>query len=524
MQLVLYIGTSLLIGGVLGWWINQYFILVERKRAQTEAKEIVDRAKDQAELLEMDQKEKQLEIEEDLWGKAEPELFKMEEKIADLESHIETRNQQIKSYAQSLRDRLSPQTQVVDQRAKVFKASEQKYEDLKKELHQLHQSWVDSLNARLERKKDELKQSLISDFIEEANSRRHKFIAQSDEELAMALEGRAKKILATTIDRFSRPYCSERGLGAVEIPTPEAEANLFDTEKKNIALIEELCGCDVIVENETKMVSVAGYDPVRRELTRRLLEKLLREKKRVTEETIRRRHDDIKRELFRQIKNDGDQIAKELGLQNLHPEVRQMMGSLRYRYSFTQNQYFHCAEVGWLCGLLAGELNLEVKKARRAGMLHDIGKSMDHALDGGHAMIGADFIQSRNESPDVVHAVRSHHFDEQPATELAYLVIAADAISGARPGARRSTIESYNQKVTELETIALSFEGVIDCFILSGGREVRVVVDGRKIDDGRSLNLSAEIARKVEAEVNYPGQIKIVVVRSVISQEVTHMH
>jgi ribonuclease Y len=177
--------------------------------------------------------------------------------------------------------------------------------------------------------------------------------------------------------------------------------------------------------------------------------------------------------------------------------------------------------VGWLCGLLASELNLSIKQARRAGMLHDIGKSMDHAMDGGHAVIGADFIKSRNESPDVVHAVRAHHFDEAPSTDLAYLVIAADAISGARPGARRNTIESYNQKVSELEAIAKSFNGVDDCYVLSGGREVRIIANGKTLSDSKALDLSRNVAQRIEAEVTYPGQIKVVVVRSTHSQETT---
>jgi ribonucrease Y len=202
-----------------------------------------------------------------------------------------------------------------------------------------------------------------------------------------------------------------------------------------------------------------------------------------------------------------------------------MMGSLRFRYSFTQNQYFHCGEVGWLAGLLAAELRgVDIKKARRSGMLHDLGKAMDHELEGGHAVIGADFIQKRNEAADVVHAVKAHHYDEQPSSDMAFLVIAADAISGARPGARRSTVESYNQKVTELEAIARSFDGVTDCYILSGGREVRVMVNSKKIDDTKALRLSHDIAERIENECNYPGQIKVVIVRETLVAESTRAH
>jgi ribonuclease Y len=310
----------------------------------------------------------------------------------------------------------------------------------------------------------------------------------------------------------------------VNFPDAHARRLLCDAKGENIKTIQEVCGCDIIVENEMEMVGVAGFDPVRRELTRRVLERLLKEKKNINPDFIRKIAENQKKELFRQIKADGDNIAKELRQQDLHPEIKQMMGSLRYRYSFTQNQYFHCGEVGWLAGLLAAELKLNIKQARRAGLLHDIGKSMDHATDGGHAVIGADFIQARNESPEVVHAVRAHHYDETPASDHAFLVIAADAISGGRPGARRSTIESYNQKISELQDIARSFEGVTDCYILSGGRECRVLVNGRRVDDTRAVDLSRRIAAKIEEECNYPGQIKVVVVRETVVSESTKGH
>lgn len=190
-----------------------------------------------------------------------------------------------------------------------------------------------------------------------------------------------------------------------------------------------------------------------------------------------------------------------------------MLGALRYRYSFAQNQHFHVAEVGWLCGLLSSELGLSIPHGRRAGILHDIGKAMDHAKEGGHAVIGADFIKQHGEGPEVVHAVRAHHYDEQPSTDLAFLTIAADAISGARPGARRSTIDSYTQKMADLEKIGSSFDGVMATYILSAGREVRVLVDGAHIDDHKALQLSKDIAQKIEEECNYPGLIKVTVVR-----------
>jgi ribonuclease Y len=221
-----------------------------------------------------------------------------------------------------------------------------------------------------------------------------------------------------------------------------------------------------------------------------------------------------KSDVLRKVESDGNRIAAELGQKDLHIEIKKMLGTLRYRYSFAQNQHFHVAEVGWLCGLLASEVRaVEVSAARRAGLLHDVGKAMDHSIDGGHAVIGADFINKHGEKEHIVHAVRAHHYEEQPSTDLAFLVIAADAMSGARPGARRSTVTVYNQKIEALSSIGDGFPGVTKTLVFNAGREVRIVVDSRRVSDEQSLKLCRQIADKIEEECQYPGQIKVVVVR-----------
>ncbi len=277
-------------------------------------------------------------------------------------------------------------------------------------------------------------------------------------------------------------------------------------------LIEKLCGIDIVVNEEYQSASVMGFDPVRRELGRLLLESLVKQRN-LDEARIEELHKRIKADLFKKILQDGNKVANELRLSGMHESIRSMLGALRYRYSFAQNQYFHVAEVGWLCGLMSAELGLPIADGRRAGVYHDIGKAMDHAKEGGHAVIGAEFIEQHGEPAHIVHAVKAHHYDEQPSSDLAFLTIAADAISGARPGARRSTIDSYTQKMADLEKIGSSFEGVTATYILSAGREVRVMVDGARIDDHKALKLSKEIAQRIEEECNYPGLIKVTVVR-----------
>jgi ribonuclease Y len=513
--------SGVVLGGGAGYGLHKYFRTYTLRKAKQEAQDILAEAKDQIELRALEEKERIQEIELELWSRVEPEMLKSEGRIEELQDLADEKKQKADAILAEARQKLQAHEEETVQQEKAVQAQEAMIQARRQEQKRINQEYTARLTQRLSVTAEEVKQQITSDLEQETRQRLQKWGEDYAEETKEHAETRAKRILDIVLDRFARPYCPERGIGAVNFPDANARRLLCDAKGENIKTIQEVCGCDIIVEPEMEMVGVAGFDPVRRELTRRVLERLLKEKKNINPDFIRKIAENQKKELFRQIKADGDAIAKELRQQDLHPEIKQMMGSLRYRYSFTQNQYFHCGEVGWLCGLLASELKLNIKQARRSGLLHDIGKSMDHATDGGHAVIGADFIMARNESPEVVHAVRAHHYDETPDSDHAFLVIAADAISGGRPGARRSTIESYNQKISELQDIARSFEGVTDCYILSGGRECRVLVNGRRVDDAKALTLSRKIADKIEEECNYPGQIKVVVVRETVVSEST---
>lgn len=508
-------------GGGLGWALYKFLRLQTLRRAREEAAEILAEAKEAVEIRKLEEKERVQEIEIELWTDVEPEMLKVEGHIEDLQEVVGEKKAKADSLIQEEKKKLQEHEKEVAKQEQALKQKESALNKVKEAKASLNQEFVELLTAKLQTSKEEVKDQLKQRLEDETKRRALKVAQETEEETKEYAEQKAKRILGLIIDRFARPYCAERGIGAVNFPDAHVRKLFCDPAGENIKAVQDSCGCDIIVEDGMEMVGVAGFDPVRRELTRRTLERIFKEKKNINPDFIRRIAENQKKELFRSIKHDGDALAKELKLEGLNAEIRQMMGSLRYRYSFTQNQYFHCGEVGWLAGLLASELKLDIKKARRVGMLHDIGKSMDHATEGGHAVIGADFIAERGEAPDVVHAVRAHHYDEQPSTDHAFLVIAADAISGARPGARRSTIESYNQKVSELQDIARSFPGVTDCFVLSGGRECRVMVNGKKVDDTQALDLSRKIAHKIEEECNYPGQIKVVVVRETVIVEQT---
>ncbi len=512
---------SIFAGGGLGWALYKTRTARTLRLAREEALELVGEAKEAIELRALEEQERIQEIEMELWTKVETDMLKTEERIEELGDLAAEKKSKADQLVNEVKMKLTAhETEVKDQEQNL-RSQEESLNKIKDAQKALNQEFVEKLTERLQTSATDFKDTLKSQLEEEARRRAAKFIQENEEDAKEHAEGKAKKILSLIIDRFARPYCPERGIGSVNFPDTHIRKLFCDPKGLNIKAVQDSCGCDIIVEEGMDMVGVAGFDPVRRELTRRTLERIFKEKKNINPDFIKRIAENQKKELFKNIKHDGDSMAKELRLEGLHPEVRQMMGSLRYRYSFTQNQYFHCGEVGWLAGLMASELRIDIKRARRVGMLHDIGKSMDHVQEGGHAMIGADFIAARNEIAEVVHAVRAHHFDEQPTTDHAFLVIAADAVSGARPGARRSTIESYNQKVSELQDIARSFPGVTDCFVLSGGRECRILVNGRKVDDTQALDLSKKIAARIEEECNYPGQIKVVVVRETVIVEQT---
>jgi len=517
--------VSLFFGILIGYVIYGIYQASILKMAQTDAEDLLQDAKDAADIRLLEEKERTQEIEVELWAKDEKMMLETEERIEELEELVQEKKQKADNRYNQERQKTVKHEEEVKEGEKQVQLKDQSLQKIKQELHLMGEELAQKLATRLQTTPDLAKDELIQQMIQETTKRSYERAQEYEEDIKEHAEPLAKEILDTALMRFARPYCAERGIAPVYFEHPDQRRILVDEKGENLKALTEVTGCDIIVDSSMEMVGVAGFDPVRRELTRRTLERCLKEKKPLTPDAIRRFAENQKREILNQIKRDGDNLAKELKLDNVHPEIRQMMGSLRFRYSFTQNQYFHCGEVGWLAGLLAAELrSVEPKKARRSGMLHDLGKAMDHELEGGHAVIGADFIEKRNEAPDIVHAVKAHHYDEQPSTDMAFLVIAADAISGARPGARRSTIESYNQKVTELEAIARSFDGVTDCYILSGGREVRVLVNSRKIDDLKALRMSHDMAAKIESECNYPGQIKVVIVRETLVSETTKVH
>lgn len=481
------------------------------REAQAEAEALLGEAKDRAESLKEESALEAEEVTDAVWSRFEKELSDLEARVKDLDERVRTKRSRLDREYNGDRREVDESQDALVAAEKIVREREKKLHEMKDANFKIRSDLRDRLMEVSDLDVAALKSELVDKALADANIEASRKGAAIEDEAKANAEQIAKHMLHTVLNRFPRQAPTERGIGIVEIPNPDVKKRMVGENDENIRELERLTGVALTI-TEKDTFKLESYDPVAREVTTRTLEKLLHEKS-PNVDTVRRLFEKTSGEVARRIDNDGNKIAAELGARDLNPEIKRRLGQLRYRYSFAQNQHFHVAEVGWLCGIFASELGLDRHSAKRAGLLHDVGKSMDHAIEGGHAVIGAEFISQHGERPEIVHAVKSHHYEEQPSTDLCYLVIAADAISGARPGARRSTVSVYNAKIEVLSAIAEGFPGVMKTLIFNAGREVRIVVDSRRVDDRKALVLCRQIADKIEEECQYPGQIKVVVVR-----------
>ena len=360
---------------------------------------------------------------------------------------------------------------------------------------------------------EEAKLLLLQKMEEEAKVEFAKRLKQMEEEFKEESQKKAQEILCLAIQRYAGDYVIDNTVTLVNLPNEEMKGRIIGREGRNIRAFEAATGVDLIIDDTPEAVILSSFDPIRREIARLALERLVADG-RIHPARIEEVVSQVKEEFERHIKELGNRAAFDLGLHDLHSELLKLVGRLRYRTSYGQNVYQHSLEVAFLAGIIASELNMNVKLAKRAGLLHDIGKAVDHELEGTHASIGAELAKKYGEPEEVVKAIATHH-DPTPGTLLAVLVQAADALSSARPGARREMYESYIKRLQELEELARSFPGVDKVYAIQAGREVRVIVQSDKVSDEQALLLSHEIARKIEKELRYPGQIKVTVIREV---------
>lgn len=359
---------------------------------------------------------------------------------------------------------------------------------------------------------EEAKRVLMEALENEAKLDAAKRIKAIEEEARETADKKSKEILSLAIQRYAGEYVAEKTVSVVALPSDEMKGRIIGREGRNIRALEAATGIDLIIDDTPEAVILSGFNPIRREIAKLSLEKLIADG-RIHPGRIEEVVSKCTEEVDQAIKEAGEQAAFDLGVYGIHPEVLKLLGRLKYRTSYSQNVYQHSLEVAFLCGIMAEELGINVKQAKRAGLLHDLGKAVDHEVEGSHAVIGADLARKYGESPKIVHALMAHHEDEKPATVLAVLVQAADALSGARPGARREMMETYVKRLEDLEKIATSFRGVTNSFAIQAGREIRVMVSSEDVNDERAVVLAKDIAKKIESEMTYPGQIKVNVIR-----------
>lgn len=383
-------------------------------------------------------------------------------------------------------------------------------------------SLIDEQRFKLEQisgiSREEAIAKLTESIESEARMEAAKAIVRIENEMKIEADKKAKNILALAISRYAGDYVAEKTVSVVPLPNDEMKGRIIGREGRNIRAIEAATGIDIIIDDTPEAVILSGFNPVRREVARQALEQLIVDG-RIHPARIEEVVAKVEKELDTTMRDSGEQATFDVGAHGVHHEIIMLLGRLRYRTSYGQNVLQHSLEVAFLCGIMAAELGLDVKQAKRAGLLHDIGKAVDHEVEGSHASIGANLAKKYGEHESIVHAIAAHHEDVAPDSVLDVLVQSADALSGARPGARKEMLESYVKRLDDLEQIAMSFKGVEKSFAIQAGREIRIVVDSNDINDPGAGLLSKDIAKKIENDLTYPGQIRVTVIRETRSVE-----
>jgi ribonucrease Y len=482
--------------------------------ARNEAERIIAEAKSRSELLAKEAELKAKDLLVEARAKAERELRDSRRELTTLESKLQSREETLEKRLEAFERREAD----LNRREQALRSREKALGDKEAE----RQALIDEARARLEAvaglTRDEAKRTLLDEMIGQARQEAARHIRIVEEEAREEADRRAKRIISIAIERLAGEFVAERTVSVLALPSDEMKGRIIGREGRNIRAIEAATGVDIIIDDTPEAVVISCHNPIRREIARVALERLISDGRihpgRI-EEVVRK----AEQEVEESIKEAGQRALIEVGVHGVHPELSKLLGMLKYRYSYAQNVLMHSIEAAFICGSMAAELGLNEKQARRAALLHDIGKALTHEVEGSHALIGAELARKYGESAKIVNAIAAHHEEVKAETILAPLVDAADALSGARPGARREVLESYVKRLEDLETIAKSFKGVDKCFAVQAGREMRVIVEPNEVSDEDATMLAREVARKIETDMTYPGQIRVTVIRETRATE-----
>lgn len=491
-NLILYLAAAVVVGGAIGVVLSRFITTEKILKLEAKQKELILSAKDEA-LKIKEQAKKQEEEKRKFLDDLEKNLRRKE---ANLDWRFET----------------------LEKERQNFALKEKEISKAKAEIEQIQRQEQTSLEKVAKLKREEAKQLLLSSVEKEYKEDIISKIQKTKKEAQEEIDAEARKLLSAAIQRLAPEYTAETTVSTVNLPSDEMKGRIIGREGRNIQIFEKLTGVDVIIDDTPEAVILSSFDPVRRYIAKTALERLIADG-RIQPAKIEETVDKAEKEITLQMKEAGEQACFELGITGLHPDLIKILGRLKFRTSYGQNVLQHSIEVAHLSQMLASELGADVSIVKKAGLLHDVGKAIDHEIPGAHHHISRDIAKKYGLSEDIMHAIEAHHDDIEPKSVEAIIVKVADAISGARPGARRESLESYIKRLTELENIANSFPGVEKSYAIQAGREVRILVTPEEIDDLAALKLAKDIAKKIETDLQYPGMIKVNVIRETRATE-----